>query len=68
MEKTEGSGAAVSCGVSCRSGGSDLSDVAVAEARGQRPEATAPILPQAWEPPYAMSAALKSKKKKKIVE
>ena len=27
--------------------------------------ATALILPLAWEPPYAMAAALKSKKKKK---
>ena len=30
-----------------------------------RPAAVAPICPLAWEPPYAMSAALKSKKKKK---
>ena len=29
-----------------------------------RPAATAPIRPLAWEPPYAMSAALKSKKRK----
>ena len=30
-----------------------------------RPAATAPILPQAWEPPYAMGMALKKTKKKK---
>ena len=30
-----------------------------------RPAATAPILPLAWELPYATSAALKSKGKKK---
>ena len=29
------------------------------------PAATAPIWPLAWEPPYAVGAALKSKKKKK---
>ena len=29
------------------------------------PAAVAPIRPLAWEPPYAASAALKSKKKKK---
>ena len=29
------------------------------------PAAVAPIGPLAWEPPYAMDAALKSKKKKK---
>ena len=29
-----------------------------------RPEAAAPIRPLAWEPPYAVDAALKSKKKK----
>ena len=30
-----------------------------------RPEATAPIRPLAWEPPYATSAALERQKKKK---
>ena len=30
--------------------------------------ATAPILPLAWEPPYAMSEALKRQKKKKRKE
>ena len=30
-----------------------------------RPAATAPIRPQAWETPFAMGAALKSKKKEK---
>jgi len=30
-----------------------------------RPAATAPIRPLAWEPPYAMGAALKRQKKKK---
>ena len=30
-----------------------------------RPEATAPIRPLAWEPPYAGGAALKSQKDKK---
>ena len=29
-----------------------------------RPAAVAPIRPLAWEPPYAMGAALKSKKRK----
>ena len=29
-----------------------------------RPAAVAPIRPLAWEPPYAMGAALKKKKKK----
>ena len=28
----------------------------------RRPVATAPIRPLAWQPPYAMGAALKSKK------
>ena len=32
------------------------------------PAATAPIRPLAWEPPYATSAALKSKKKKLWLE
>ena len=30
-----------------------------------RPAATAPIQPLAWEPPYAMNAALENTKKKK---
>ena len=33
-----------------------------------RPGATAPFRPLAWEPPYAMGVALKSKKRKKGVE
>ena len=33
-----------------------------------RPAAVAPIKPLAWEPPYAMDAALKCKKKKKKKE
>jgi len=32
----------------------------------QRPAATAPIGPLAWEPPYASGAALKRQKDKKI--
>ena len=32
----------------------------------RRLAATAPIRPLAWEPPYAMGAALKSKKIKKV--
>ena len=35
---------------------------------GCRLAATASIRPLAWEPPYAMGAALKSKKKKKKVQ
>ena len=31
------------------------------------PEATAPIGPLAWEPPYAVSAALKMTKNKKYI-
>ena len=31
-----------------------------------RPAAVAPIGPQAWEPPYAVGAALKRQKKKAI--
>jgi len=31
----------------------------------RRPAAVAPIRPLAWEPPYAVDTALKSKKKKK---
>ena len=46
----------MSCGVGCRHG----SDPAV-----HRPAATAPIRPLAWEPPYAVGAALEKDKKKK---
>ena len=50
----------MSCGVGCRHG----SDPALLWLwRGLA--ATAPIQPLAWEPPYAMGAALKSKKQKK---
>ena len=54
----------MSCGVVCRRG-SDL----VLLWLWHRPVGTAPIRPLAWEPPYAMDAALKRKKtkKKKIV-
>ena len=51
---------AVSCGVGCRHG-SDL--VLLWLWRG--PAAVAPIPPLAWESPYAVGTALKSKKKKK---
>ena len=34
----------------------------------RRPAATAPILPLAWEPPYATGAALKSQKQKRKKE
>ena len=34
----------------------------------RRPEATAPIWPLAWEPPYASAAALKRKKEKTILD
>ena len=50
----------MSCGVGCR-GGSDL----VLLGLWQRPAATAPFRPLAWEPPYAMDAALKGQKTKK---
>ena len=33
----------------------------------RRPAATAPIRPLAWEPPYAVGAALKRRKKKKKI-
>ena len=33
---------------------------------GHRPEATAPIRPLAWEPPYAMSAVLEKIKTQKF--
>ena len=32
-----------------------------------RQAAVAPILPLAWEPPYASGAALKKKKKKRVI-
>ena len=54
----------MNCGVDCRRG----SDPALLWLR-PRPEATAPIRPLAWKPPYAMGAALEKvkrpKKKKK---
>ena len=59
-----GSGVAVSCGVG-RRGGSDLALLWL----WRRLAATAPIRPLAWEPLYAMSAALektKIKNKSKI--
>ena len=49
---------AVNCGVGRRHG----SDPKVL---WHRPAAVVPILPLAWELPYAMGVALKSKKKKK---
>ena len=48
-----GSGIAVSCGVGSRCG-SDLALLWL----WYRPLAIAPIIPLAWEPPYAMGAAL----------
>ena len=50
----------MSCGVACRRG----SDPALLWL-WHKPVAVALIRPLAWEPPYAMAAALKSKKKKK---
>ena len=50
-------GVAVSCGVGCRCG----LDPALLWL-WCRPAATAPIGPLAWEPPYAVGAALKKKK------
>ena len=47
----------MSCGVGRRRG----SDPALLWL-WRRPEATAPIWPLAWEPPYAMGAALKKQK------
>ena len=48
------------CGIGCRRGsGPALLWL------WYRPTATTPILPLAWEPPYAMGAALKRPKKKK---
>ena len=50
----------VSCGVGCRRG-SDLMWLWL----WHRPVATAPIRPLAWEPPYAMGAALEVAKRQK---
>ena len=50
----------MSCGVGLRHG----SDPALLWL-WRRPEATAPIQPLAWEPPYDAGAALKRQKKKK---
>ena len=50
-----------SCYELCRRLGSR---VAAAVGCGVGPVATAPIGPLAWKPPYATSAALKSKKRK----
>ena len=54
-----GSGVAVSCGVGPRLG-SDLALLWL----WYRPAAIDPVLPRAWEVPYATGTALKSKKKK----
>ena len=51
---------AVSCGVGCR----HSLDLALLWL-WHRPVATAPIRPLAWEPPYAMGAALEKGKKHK---
>jgi len=51
---------ALSCGVVCRCG----SDPALLWLWSRR-EATAPIRPLAWEPPYAVGAAQETAKKKK---
>ena len=51
---------AVSCGIGHRRG----SDPALLWL-GCRPAATGPIRPLAWEPPYAVGAALEKGKKKK---
>ena len=50
----------MSCGVGCRCG----SDLALL---WHRPVATAPIRHPAWEPPYAMDAALKKQQKKDVI-
>ena len=55
-----GSGLAMGCGVGHRCG-SDLMLLYL----WHRPAATAPVEPLAWEPPYAMIAALKKDQKKK---
>ena len=53
-------GVAVTCGVGCKLG-LDLALLWL----WCGPSAAAPIQPLSWEPPYATSGALKSKKKKK---
>ena len=53
------SGTALSCGIGCRNG-LDL----VLQWLWCRPAARAPSWPLAWEPPYAMSTALKRQKKR----
>ena len=55
-----GSGVDMSCGVGCRHG----SDPALL-CLWYRLAATAPIGPLAWEPPYAMGAALEKAKRQK---
>ena len=55
----EGSDVVVRCGVGCRRG-SDLMWLWLA--------AVAPVGPLAWEPLYAVGAALKSKKEKKDIK
>ena len=58
----EGSGIAVSCGVGRRHGSDP-----VLLWLWHRPVATALIRPLAWEPPYAVGAALeKAERKKKL--
>ena len=56
----QGSGIVMSCGVGCKHG----SDPALLWL-WHRPAASAPRVPLAWEPPCAVSAALKKKAKKK---
>ena len=51
----------MSCGVGHRRG-SDLTLLWLQH----RPAATAPVQPQAWEPPYAAGAALKRQKEKRL--
>ena len=58
-----GSGVAVSCRVGCRCGLDPLLLWLCC-----RPAATALIQPLAWEPPYAMDAALKRQKTRKNVD
>ena len=52
------SGIGMSFGVCCR----HSSDLALLWCK---PAAIAPVPPQAWDPPYAVGAAVQSKKKKK---
>ena len=56
----QGSGTAVSCGVSCRHGSDP-----VLLCLWRWPGATALFRPLAWEPPYASEAALEKAKRKK---